>query len=143
MKKAEEHSSSIIENILNNISKADALKVEKRMALAVLIDEAIKAKEWKRKDLAEALQIKNLSVITRWLSGTHNFTVDTLSDIERVLEIKLLNIDTKPKEQSISIKITVSKDNKSIQMNPIHNFGFTHQIESNKATLTNKFQYPS
>ncbi len=54
-------------------------------------------KDWKKKDLADALG-KNPSVITKWLSGTHNFTSDTLADIGNVLHIDLLNIKEKPKE---------------------------------------------
>ena len=33
---------------------------------------------------------KKPSEITRWLSGTHNFTTETLWEIERVLNIQLL-----------------------------------------------------
>jgi ribosome-binding protein aMBF1 (putative translation factor) len=33
---------------------------------------------------------KKPSDITRWLSGTHNFTTETLWEIERVLQIQLL-----------------------------------------------------
>lgn len=134
MKKAEEHSSSIIENILNNISKADEAKVEKRMEIAVMIDEAIKAKGWKKKDFAKALNITNLSVISRWLSGTHNFTIDTLCDIESVLDIKILNINTKPQMQSMSINLSISKDNKSVQFNPYHIVGNNWKTDISKGS---------
>jgi len=40
----------------------------------------------------EALGKKNPSEITRWLSGTHNFTVDTLVDLGRVLERDFINL---------------------------------------------------
>lgn len=50
-------------------------------------------KGWKNKDLMNALGKSNASEITRWVSGTHNFTADTLSDISEVLGINLLNLD--------------------------------------------------
>jgi ribosome-binding protein aMBF1 (putative translation factor) len=143
MRKAEEHHSSIIENLLNNISDTDKLKVEKRMALAAIIDEAIKAKGWKKKDLAEALHINNSSVITRWLSGTHNFTVDTLSDIERVLDIQLLNIDLKLKPQNVSINITVSKVNDDIHLNQYNDLSYYQDFLTKNGITANKTQYQS
>jgi len=110
MKNAIGHRSSIIYRILNNIPKEESLRIEKRMSLAVKIDEAIKAKGWKNKDLANVLD-KELSVITKWLSGTHNFTVDTLCDIERALDIQILNVEVKQKVQSTSLHISVKSDN--------------------------------
>jgi len=59
------------------------------MLVALRIDKGIKAKGWKKKDLALALN-KQRSEITKWLSGTHNFNTDTLFDIERVLNIELV-----------------------------------------------------
>ena len=43
----------------------------------------------------KAMGKKNASEITRWLSGTHNFTMDTLIDLSRVLDTNFLNIEKK------------------------------------------------
>jgi len=75
-------------------------RTEKRMMLAARIDEAKKAKGWKNKDLAKALG-KKPSEISKYLSGTHNFTIDSLSDLEEALGIQLLNV----KEESKTIII--------------------------------------
>ena len=40
------------------------------------------------------------SEITKWLSGTHNFTLDTLTDIEQVLNIKLITDKRKTQAQN-------------------------------------------
>ncbi len=61
------------------------------MLLAAKIDNAIKAKYWKKKEFAESLN-KKPSEIAKWLSGTHNFTIETLFDIERVLDINIIFI---------------------------------------------------
>src|SRR5690606_5929768 len=50
---------------------------------------------WKKKDLAEKLG-KNPSEVTKWLSGKHNFTTDTLAEIERVTGKPLINIMETP-----------------------------------------------
>lgn len=46
---------------------------------------------------------KSPSEITKWLSGNHNFTVDTLIEIERVLDIKLLAPEEKISNRNFSI----------------------------------------
>jgi transcriptional regulator with XRE-family HTH domain len=47
----------------------------------------MKLKKMSEKSLAAALE-QHPSRVTKWLSGKHNFTTDTLSDIGRVLELK-------------------------------------------------------
>src|SRR4030042_6088633 len=94
MKKPETYNSPVLDELLKDITPEELEKTEKRMQLAARIDDAIKAKGWKKKDFANALG-KTPSEITKWLSGTHNFTADTLFDIERVLNICLFKLDNK------------------------------------------------
>lgn len=96
MSKAEGFNSTILdENFDTSVPKEDE-KVKKRMLLAARIDNGIKAKGWKKKDLALSLN-KKRSEITKWLKGTHNFNTDTLFDIERALNIVLVMVDETPK----------------------------------------------
>ncbi|MBI9036300.1 MAG: helix-turn-helix transcriptional regulator [Bacteroidales bacterium] len=99
---------SIVDDFMNEITSEEAKKTEKRMLLAAKIDDSIKAKGWKKKDLAAALN-KRPSEISKWLSGTHNFNIDTLFDIEEVLRIELINVSEKPKEQVIYYQISISQ----------------------------------
>ncbi|MDD2200265.1 MAG: helix-turn-helix transcriptional regulator [Bacteroidales bacterium] len=110
-KKAELYNSSLIDEILNSIDSAEANRIEKRMLLAAKIEDAMKAKGLNKSQFAE-LMGQNNSVITKWLSGTHNFTTDTLSDIESKLSVKLINIDIAENCQSEIFKaeITISVD---------------------------------
>ncbi len=72
------------------------------MLIAAKIEDAIKAKCWKNKDLLDVLGKKNASIVTKWLSGTHNFTIDTLVQLEEALEIELINVsETKKNSQTI------------------------------------------
>lgn len=66
------------------------------MLLATKIYDAIEAKGWSQKEFAIIME-QNESTICRWLSGKHNFTTDTLFDIQDALDISLL--DTKPAQQ--------------------------------------------
>lgn len=85
-----ERTKDILEEILNEISPTDQRKTENKMLLAARIMDAIKAKGWGKSQFAEVIGVKP-SVVTKWVSGTHNFTIDTLSEIEMVLDVKLLN----------------------------------------------------
>jgi len=98
MSKAEEYNSAIMDEILASITPDEEYKTSRKMLLAARIDDGIKAKGWKKKDLALALN-KRRSEITKWLSGTHNFNIDTLFDIERVLNIELVGLNETYDEQ--------------------------------------------
>jgi ribosome-binding protein aMBF1 (putative translation factor) len=99
-KKHQNYTSPALDDLMDEIDEKQYKRTEKRMMLAARIDEAKKAKGWKNKDLAQALG-KRDSEISKWLSGNHNFTADTLSDLEEVLGIQLLNV----KEESKTIVI--------------------------------------
>jgi transcriptional regulator with XRE-family HTH domain len=92
MNKAEIYHSPMLDELMQEISPEELERTEKRMLLAARIDDAIKAKGWKKKDFAEALG-KTPSEISKWLSGTHNFTADTLFDIAKVLNIVLIQLE--------------------------------------------------
>ena len=90
--KTKEYISPIIDEIFDSISKEEFEKKEKMMRLGNKIEQAMLLKGWSRKELAEKMN-KRPSEITRWLCGSHNFTVDTLLDIEYILGIKLVNFE--------------------------------------------------
>jgi len=109
-KKAKNYTSPAIDELMDAIDEKEYIRTEKRMMIAARIDEAKKAKGWKNKDLAKALG-KKPSEISKYLSGTHNFTLDTLSDLEEVLGIQLINFKEKPKTQILYHKsFTVSSN---------------------------------
>jgi ribosome-binding protein aMBF1 (putative translation factor) len=95
MNSKKSYNSQVIDDLLREISPEELSRTEKRMLLAVRIDESIKSKGWKKKDFAKSIK-KKPSEISKWLSGTHNFTADTLFDIERVLNIHLFKFESKP-----------------------------------------------
>lgn len=64
-------------------------KTAKLMRIAIKIDNALKAKGISRQEFAQRLG-KQRSVVTKWLSGTHNFTAETLVEIESALAIRLI-----------------------------------------------------
>lgn len=103
---------NIIDNILEGIDPKIEKQVELRMKLAAKIDEARKKMGLNKTQLAQKLS-KKPSEITKWLSGTHNFTIDTLSDIQQLLGIELVNVDEKSKEQILYLSFSVTQESKT------------------------------
>jgi transcriptional regulator with XRE-family HTH domain len=66
-------------------------QIEQRMLNAEKIRKAMDAKGWNNTQLLEAMGMNSLSIITKWLSGTHNFTQDKLIEIGEYLDIDFFN----------------------------------------------------
>jgi ribosome-binding protein aMBF1 (putative translation factor) len=108
IKKAREYSSPILESILSEIDPKEQIKCDKRMMLAIKIEEAMLAKGWKKGDLAREMN-KQPSIITRWLSGTNNFESDTLFELEEKLGINLINVQEKQREQIMHFHLNLTQ----------------------------------
>jgi ribosome-binding protein aMBF1 (putative translation factor) len=129
-KKANQHNSDILSEIFAEITPKEQKRTDTRMLLAAKIKDGMNAKGWRNKQLAEALE-QNPSVITKWLSGTHNFTSDTLSDIEDVLGVKLLAVDEKKEPQIVHyhVQLTTMVVNEKQQVcNPVSTINKPHPI---------------
>lgn len=92
MNNPRKHTSKIRQQLESSGDKVRRARLPKRMRVAMKISDAIDALDWDNKDLADKLG-KYQSQITKWLKGDHNFTIDTLSDIEEILGIRLLSLD--------------------------------------------------
>lgn len=66
-------------------------KDTKRELLAKFIKEKLQRANLRSHDFAEKVS-KRPSEITKWLSGNHNFTIDTLFEIEEKLGVTLINL---------------------------------------------------
>ena len=82
-------------NILENRRKLVNPEVRESVALSFQIvdriHEILKEKGMKQKDLAVLLGKKEAE-ISKWMRGTHNFTIDTLVTIERALNAPILQV---------------------------------------------------
>lgn len=67
----------------------DWLRYSQKIALTVLnrLDDL----EWTQKDFAEAMSVSPQAV-NKWLKGKENFTIETITRMEKVLKIKLISI---------------------------------------------------
>lgn len=67
---------------------------ERSKQLAGAIESKMKERGLSRIEFAEALNTQP-STVTRWLSGKHNFTIDTLFKIETTLQFSIFNFDNR------------------------------------------------
>lgn len=77
---AKKHISPILQEILDSIPEGDFFKTHNRMLVALKINDLIEEYGKGKSGFAKKLG-KNNSEITKWISGTHNFTLDLLTDI--------------------------------------------------------------
>lgn len=122
-KKARVYNSPILDSILSNISKEELEITEGKMRLAMKIADAIKAKGFNKKsDFAKKLNKQN-SEISKWLSGTHNFTTETLMLLQNELDINLINsvIEVKVELKGIHIETKAPNKNNSFNLSSLFN----------------------
>ena len=80
---------SAISRFIANRDPVSYAQTSTKMNIAVLIDDARIEKGWDKGELAKQFN-RPTSTINRWLSGTCNFTIETLVEISLVLDIKLV-----------------------------------------------------
>lgn len=99
MNRARKHSSPLIKELKSRIPQNMKQSIERRMSLAARMDDVLQVRGLTNQEFAFMMG-KKPSEISRWLSGTHNFTTETLWDIERVLNIQLLV--SSPKKEPVT-----------------------------------------
>ncbi len=90
-KQPKKYNSTVLSEILNNRNPLTYEGTKRNMLLAARIDDALITKGWTKKYLADTMQ-KSPSEVTKWLSGTHNFTLETLYLIESYLGVTLFEV---------------------------------------------------
>ena len=107
-KTPEPYHSPLLDKILSRITPKQQEKVAIKMRVAARIGDALEARSMQKKELAAACDLKGASMVTKWLSGGHNFTLDTLVDIAFALGVSVADL-VRPAEQKVvsSRSITV------------------------------------
>lgn len=117
-----ERKNTLLASLLSEIDPLEQAKTDAKMEIAARIAQAMEAKKWKKKDLLNVVGKDNPSIITKWLSGTHNFTIDTLVELEKALSISLINREVKNPvvvEYRLLISQEVGKPEKNSYFNEI------------------------
>jgi transcriptional regulator with XRE-family HTH domain len=122
MSKIKAYHSDAIDSFLKEIDPEVEKRIEFRMQLAAKIDKARIKMNLSKKQFAAKLS-KSPSEISKWLSGTHNFTSDTLFEIQQLLKVELINVEDRPKEEIWHFSVQVAQEELRSTITP----GFTRQ----------------
>ena len=76
---------------LDTVSNDVRMELDMSFALADKIDAILHEKNISQKQLAKKMG-KTEAEVSRWLGGTHNFTIRTIAKISDALGVKLLTI---------------------------------------------------
>lgn len=102
-KRARIYDSPLLSSLLTEITPEEHERTVKQMMMSARIEDGIIAKGWSKGEFAKQID-QTPSTISKWLSGSHNFTLDTLTDIQRVLGIQLLCVEeVKPVEKMVTM----------------------------------------
>lgn len=83
--------SNILENRRRRVNPEVRESVDLSFQIVDRIHEILAEKGLKQKDLAMLLDKKEAE-ISKWMRGTHNFTIETLVAIERALQAPILQV---------------------------------------------------
>ncbi len=106
--KARKYNSSKLQELLDEVTPLEMEQTKVKMQLAARIEDFMRAKGWNKSQFAEKVG-KNPSEITKWFSGTQNFTTDVLTEIASTLGVELTALFGKKQVQVIYRKEIVVK----------------------------------
>jgi ribosome-binding protein aMBF1 (putative translation factor) len=89
MNKPRKYYSPLIQRLKQEIPREISEQNDRRMGLAVKIANTLQERGLTNQEFAFMMG-KKPSEVSRWLSGTHNFTTETLWQMERVLNVQIL-----------------------------------------------------
>ncbi len=81
----------LFRHCLAAVPEEQKAEFELSFGIAERISEVLKAKNLTQKDFANRLH-KRESEVSKWMTGRHNFTMQTIAKIEVALGCKLINI---------------------------------------------------
>lgn len=82
---------ALFQSCLSEVSQDVKTEIDLSFAIVDKIDAVLKEKGMTQRELAEALG-KNEAEVSRWMRGTHNFTIRTLVKISNVLGTQIIGV---------------------------------------------------
>lgn len=98
----------LFQEVLNSVPQRVKGEVDRSFDLSSRIDTLLREKGWTKTDLARKTGKKSAEV-SKWLSGTQNFTLRTIALIEEALGCKLLRVvGTDDAHSTINVHYVIS-----------------------------------
>ncbi len=125
--KAREYNSPLLQELLDEVTPLEMEQTNVKMQLAANIQDLIRSKGWSKTKFASEMN-KTQPEISKWLSGVHNFTVETLVPISQVLGVEIAALFAQKQVKDVYSNtfstasyqyITYSTKNNSVNEDPI------------------------
>jgi transcriptional regulator with XRE-family HTH domain len=110
--KAREYNSPLLQDLLEEVTPLEMEQTNVKMQLAANIEDLIRSKGWSKTRFATELN-KSQPEISKWLSGAHNFTIDTLTHISHVLGVEVTALYGKPQVKVVYQTAFIVQSNSS------------------------------
>ena len=81
----------LFKNELEKVDNDVKIEIDLSFQIADKISSILKSKGMSQKEFAEKMQ-KSEAEISRWVGGTHNFTIKTIAKISDVLEEQIIQV---------------------------------------------------
>ena len=120
--------SKILDRIKNRIPSYKKRMIGISIDIGAQIHEYMKVEGINQRELADKLEKKE-SEISKWLSGSHNFTIETIAKIEYVFGKKIVLVPmfaTQDLGYSYEMKVTVNSIGAEMIDKPLWSFGKTY-----------------
>lgn len=121
---------NILDEVVKEIEPIYKKKIDNRLMIAAKLEDALIEKRISRAELLKSLGKTSPSLITKYLSGQHNFTVDTLSALEIILGIDIFtpygDLPVKSTQVPVS-SFNIKSNNDKNRIRPMYN---TIKVES-------------
>lgn len=130
---------TIFDECLSNVSPVTMEEVSLSFEIAKRIQDILKTKGMKRSELAAKLG-KKPAEISRWLNGTHNFTISTIAKLSVALESPIISIYTPVETRPATVFIRQDDyfETKSSKKGSFKTrIGKSHDIKADKSTFIN------
>lgn len=115
--KARKYKSPLIDELLEETTPIEMEQSKSKMQIAAKIEDLMTERGWSKSQFSGMVG-KNPSEITKWLSGTQNFTIDILIEIALAFKVNITELFTNKKEQVIYRgKIAVKSSGKAAEIN--------------------------
>ena len=83
--------STLFQQALSEVPKDLKIQIDLSFALADKLDAILNEKGLSQKEFAKMIG-KTEAEVSRWLGGTHNFTLKTIAKISSVLNVDLISV---------------------------------------------------
>jgi len=99
---------NLLKNLFDEMKEIEKVQLETKFNVANALESLLKNKGISKSEFAAKLG-KSPSEISKWMSGKHNFTIDTLLEIAHALKVDITELLKHKPEPLIKTKLTVHR----------------------------------